>query len=62
MTDKEIFVELSTELTREHIIRKAVRDHETPLGYLLTVIRDNYGRTKAGAWDIAENLIKFFDI
>jgi hypothetical protein len=59
---KEVFCELTSDLTREKIIEKAARDGEKPMGFLLTYIRDRYNMPKSEGWNVAESLLHFFNI
>lgn len=62
MTDEEIYQEITTDFTREKIIGKAIRDEEKPFGFLITYIRDVYGRSKTQGWDIAMRVLDHFGI
>ena len=59
---KEVFCELTSRLTREKIIGKAIHDGEKPMGFLLTHIRDLYNMPKSEGWNVAESLLRFFNI
>ena len=59
---KEVFCELTNDLTRGKIIGKAAHDGEKPMGFLLTYIRDLYDMPKSEGWNVAESLLHFFNI
>lgn len=60
-TDK-IYAECITALDRETIIKCAERDNETPLGYLLTYLKDMYFLPKYYGWGVAERILTHFNI
>lgn len=59
---EQIYIECITALDRETIISCAERGNETPLGYLLTYLKDMYFIPKYYGWGIAERILKHFDI
>jgi hypothetical protein len=59
---EQIYIECITALDRETIIGCAERGNETPLGYLLTYLKDMYFIPKYYGWGIAERILKHFDI
>ena len=62
MTSEEILQDILSKLTPRMIIQGASRDNEKPMGYLLTYIRDMYGLPKTQGWDIAEAVLKHYNI
>jgi hypothetical protein len=59
---EQIYTECITALNRETIIKCAERGNETPLGYLLTYLKDMYFIPKYYGWVLAERILKHFDI
>lgn len=63
MADTEkIYTECITAFDRETIIKCAERGNETPLGYLLTYLKDMYFLPKYYGWGVAERILKYFNI
>lgn len=61
-----IYVKAYSELTRklcaELILRRAVPVGDTPLGYVLELIRDEYGLAKTEGWETAEAVVRHFGL
>jgi len=62
MTYKDIIVELTTKFTRERILNCAQNDNKKPLGFLVCYIKDCFGVPKTEGHQIAEDVLKFFNI
>lgn len=63
MEDTEkIYAECITALDRETIIRCAERDEESPLGFLLSYLKDMYFLPKYYGYVVAERILKHFNI
>jgi len=52
----------SLKISREQVLQGAKKDHEKPMGYLLTYLRDMTGMGKKALWNTAENILKDLDI
>ena len=63
MEDTEkIYTECITALNRETIIKCAERDEETPLGFLLSYLKDMYFLPKYYGYGVAKRILKYFSI
>lgn len=62
MTKEEIFNDILKYWSRSDILERAKRDNERPMGTLLTYIKDVYNLPKIQGWDIAERVIKHYNI
>ena len=62
MDKEKILEELKRKLTRDSILDGSERDEESPMGYLLTYIRDNYNLPKTDGWSIAEAVLEHFNL
>lgn len=59
---EKIYTECITAFDRDTIVRCAERENETPLGYLLTYLKDMYFLPKYYGWGVAEKILKHFNI
>ena len=59
---EKIYTECITAFDRETIIKCAERGNETPLGYLLTYLKDMYFLPKYYGYGVAERILKYFNI
>lgn len=57
-----IYTECINKLDREKIIISAKMDGETPLGFLLTYLKDMYFLPKVCGYGVAERILKHFNI
>ena len=62
MTKEEIFNDILKYWSRSDILEIAKRDNERPMGTLLTYIKDVYNLPKPQGWEIAERVIKHYNI
>lgn len=62
MTYEEIFNESINELDSFIIKKGAIKDEETPLGYVLTYLKDNYSLTKIESYPIATKIVSHFNL
>jgi len=62
MTKEEIFNDILKYWSRSDILERAKRDNERPMGTLLTYIKDVYNLSKIQGWEIAERVIKHYNI
>lgn len=62
MTPTEIYNKCITELDTHTIVSNATKDKETPLGFLLTYLKDDYRLSKIEGYPIAEKIIKHFNL
>lgn len=62
MVNKEIYKELTTNFSKEYILEQCAREGDTPFGFILEVIRDNFNLPKINneCWDTAEAVTDFF--
>lgn len=58
----KIYNECANALDADTIIQCAKRNNETPIGFLLTYLKDMYFLPKYYGWGIVEELLKHFDI
>ena len=49
-------------LSKENILRNAKRNEEKPFGYVIDYLKDVYNLPKMIGWDIAEKILKYFEI
>lgn len=57
-----IYNECANALDANTIIQCAKRNSETPIGFLLTYLKDMYFLPKYYGWEVAERLLKHFNI
>jgi hypothetical protein len=62
MTHEEIYNESITELDSHIIKSNAIKDNETPLGFVLTYLKDNYSLTKIESYPIATKIVSHFNL
>lgn len=62
MTHEEIYNESITELDSYIIKSGAVKDNETPFGFVLTYLKDNYSLTKIESYPIATKIVSHFNL
>lgn len=62
METTEIYNNCITELDSDFIRSSAKKDNESPLGFLLTYLKDNYSLTKIEGYPIAEKIITHFNL
>lgn len=54
---EKILEELKARFTSDEILTRAKRDGETPMGFLMSYIKDEYGLPKQEAFPIAEQVL-----
>lgn len=59
---EETFTLVCAELNRDIILRKAQDNKETPFGFVIGYIRDNHNIPKVDAWDMADSVLKYFEL
>ena len=62
VSDDEIYGELESTLTREHILRSAARNDEYPFGYVCDLILDNYPVTPRQNDRVTDRLLRHFGL
>jgi len=58
----KIYNECANALDADTIIQCAKRNNETPIGFLLTYLKDMYFLPKYYGWEVTERLLKHFNI